>query len=662
MFWYFYMDADIMKIGFIFVLYKTPEEEKQRLMLEIIDLNLPDYKVYFIDNTNSGKGYAEGVNDGIRRALIGNCQLLIVGNPDISLKDINKNELLDGGKKFDIWGLVMKQQGKIYYGGEIDPWRLTGGLIIQKPKTRFKNTDWVSGSLMFIKKKAVDSIGYFSEDYFMYYEDVDYCQRAKMAGLRVGIDSKLIYEHFEVSVDNPDKQKFLSNSKKLFFRKYSNIGQKLYKIGRIPKTILEKQRFWTSQNDTRKGFFINFASLNVSSLLNKLLNFLLFIFLIRYLSPNEYGLYTLVWAQVLLFSPIVDLGTTSYGIIDLPTENKNKFISLFNLRLLVSILVFFLTGLTGFIIFKDNTRIVVYVLLTSFVIFSNVFSGSYLIKNAVTGKLYNSSFVSIIFNLVLISSLIISISISGSLPVIFLLTFIFYNLYSFVNYFLIKKDITDLNFKFEFKTWINFLKKSYAYVLIGFLASLYFRLDIFLLQILKSEREVGIYSAGYKFFEGLMFIAASYNISRLPMLAKLVKKGKIFLFSEVKKDILLLAGLGFLISVITYFLAPYILPVLLKGNYKDSIIVVRTVMFALPFILISSVFLNTMYVLNKAKIVILVFSVQVIFNFVLNFIFIPKYSYIASSYVTVLSEIVNVVMLIVIYQFIIKKIKNENIT
>ena len=151
-----------MKIGFIFVLYKTPEEEKQRLMLEIIDLNLPDYKVYFIDNTNSGKGYAEGVNDGIRRALIGNCQLLIVGNPDISLKDINKNELLDGGKKFDIWGLVMKQQGKIYYGGEIDPWRLTGGLIIQKPKTRFKNTDWVSGSLMFIKKKAVDSIGYFS--------------------------------------------------------------------------------------------------------------------------------------------------------------------------------------------------------------------------------------------------------------------------------------------------------------------------------------------------------------------------------------------------------------------------------------------------------------------------------------------------------------------
>lgn len=42
--------------------------------------------------------------------------------------------------------------------------------------------DWVAGASMIIRKEVFDSIGLLDEDYFMYYEEVDFCLQAKKAG------------------------------------------------------------------------------------------------------------------------------------------------------------------------------------------------------------------------------------------------------------------------------------------------------------------------------------------------------------------------------------------------------------------------------------------------------------------------------------------------
>ncbi|OGK19722.1 hypothetical protein A2866_03715 [Candidatus Roizmanbacteria bacterium RIFCSPHIGHO2_01_FULL_39_8] len=227
------------KIGIIFILYKTPREEVKRLESEIKALKFKKYKIYFIDNTSDNSGYAGGINEGIKKALIDDCQLFIVANPDISLKNLSGDEMLEGGEHFDIWGLAMKQDKKIYYGGEIDRWRMSGGLLAKKPNERFAEVDFVSGSLMFIKKEVVDTIGNWDERFFVYYEDVDYCYRARKAGLKVGIDQLLRYGHFELSQANPDKKFILEKARVQFLLKQGGWRQKIYEIVRIPKTIYE---------------------------------------------------------------------------------------------------------------------------------------------------------------------------------------------------------------------------------------------------------------------------------------------------------------------------------------------------------------------------------------------------------------------------------------
>lgn len=50
---------------------------------------------------------------------------------------------------------------------------------------REAEVDVLSGSLMMLRKSALDQIGYFDEDYFMYGEDIDLCYRIKKAGWKI---------------------------------------------------------------------------------------------------------------------------------------------------------------------------------------------------------------------------------------------------------------------------------------------------------------------------------------------------------------------------------------------------------------------------------------------------------------------------------------------
>lgn len=54
---------------------------------------------------------------------------------------------------------------------------------------------WVGGTFMVIKKEVIEKIGLLDENIFMYFEDTDYCYRARKAGFKIMIDPNLTIEH-----------------------------------------------------------------------------------------------------------------------------------------------------------------------------------------------------------------------------------------------------------------------------------------------------------------------------------------------------------------------------------------------------------------------------------------------------------------------------------
>ena len=46
-------------------------------------------------------------------------------------------------------------------------------------------TDWVPGAYSIIRRSVLETVGYFDENFFLYYEEVDLCKRIKNAGYRI---------------------------------------------------------------------------------------------------------------------------------------------------------------------------------------------------------------------------------------------------------------------------------------------------------------------------------------------------------------------------------------------------------------------------------------------------------------------------------------------
>jgi O-antigen/teichoic acid export membrane protein len=629
------------KIAFIFVLCKTPKEEIERLKDEVKRLGFKDYRIYFPDNSNNHQGYAYGVNIGLKQALKDGCNLFVVANPDISLKNLSK-KILDAAKYFDIWGLAMKQDEKIYYGGMLDKKRLTAGLSDKKPRIRFFTTDFVSGSLMFIKKEVIDKIGFFDESYFMYYEEVDFCFRAKRAGFRVGVDTQYQYQHFETSKENPKKNQYLFLNHLKFFWRYGNLYQKIYELFRLPKTVIEEIR--------KRTFYFNFFSYNFFSILGKVLSFIQFIVLVRIFPPNIFGIYSLSWAHLGMFLPMVDFGTTNFGIINLPQEKKIIFSDILSLRFYLSILVFFLSIFSALLLpYSLTTKIAIF--LVSFVSFQASFFGSLLIKLTNEEKIYLLSVISFLFQLLITATIIVVSFLFKNIIYVFGVIFVFYLIYGLGCFFYLKSKENNFRLKFNWPKFKTILSYSIFYLLISIFARWYSRIDVFLLNFLKNEEAVGIYSSAYRFLEALMFMVTAYNLSALPMLVNFYKNNRLDLIKlKIKKDFLFLLVIGGGISAIFYFFSPIFLPLVFKNKYMLAIPILKIIIFSLPLILLTSIFFNLFYTIKKIHYVLGLMIFQLFFNFSLNWIFIPKYSYFAAAYISLIGEVINLFICLYFYQ------------
>ncbi len=67
--------------------------------------------------------------------------------------------------------------------------------IVNKNNKPF-TVDWLMGSALLTKKEAVKKVGFFDENFFMYFEDVDWSRRFWQAGYQVVYFPQTIFYHF----------------------------------------------------------------------------------------------------------------------------------------------------------------------------------------------------------------------------------------------------------------------------------------------------------------------------------------------------------------------------------------------------------------------------------------------------------------------------------
>lgn len=210
-----------MKTLYIIILKFNGDEEIKECLRGIRLANVPkgwERKILLVDNTpnkhisyfrendkeitwiknKTNLGFAKGVNKGIRYALKKGAEAVLLLNQDVL---VNKDFLLFLLKnEKDIVGATIKfrrNERWVYdYGGKVN-WKTGETTHIEKFKisnSKF-NIDYVSGCCMLIRRLVLEKVGFFDERYFLYFEDVDFCLRAKNAGFKIEVEPKAIVVH-----------------------------------------------------------------------------------------------------------------------------------------------------------------------------------------------------------------------------------------------------------------------------------------------------------------------------------------------------------------------------------------------------------------------------------------------------------------------------------
>ena len=83
-------------------------------------------------------------------------------------------------------------------------------------------TAYAHGAAMMVRRKVLENVGLMDERYFLYYEELDWCERIRRAGYKIFLEpSALIYHKESVSVSKTTglKEFFMHRNRILFVRK-----------------------------------------------------------------------------------------------------------------------------------------------------------------------------------------------------------------------------------------------------------------------------------------------------------------------------------------------------------------------------------------------------------------------------------------------------------
>jgi len=164
--------------------------------VKILREEFGDY-VHIIEN-DKNYGYTGGNNVGMKYCLDhSQPDYFLILNPDTVVDPDLLSRVTEFAEKDTSIGIV---DPKVYYyqspnciqsaGGKINMWTgQTSSIGIKQADVgqydKPREVDYIAGCCMLIKKGVISKIGLFDESYFCYWDETDYCTRARKAGYKV---------------------------------------------------------------------------------------------------------------------------------------------------------------------------------------------------------------------------------------------------------------------------------------------------------------------------------------------------------------------------------------------------------------------------------------------------------------------------------------------
>lgn len=147
-------------------------------------------------------GFGTGVNLGVDYALDLDPETIVLLNPDAVIEASGLRQLADAVREDEqrlVCPRIEDTAGKVFFAGALLDMQTGGTLGASSPKRRADGVyrEWLTGACLAFAPSLWNKLGGFSDDYFLYWEDVDFSFRAVHAGAELHYAPHILVVHDE---------------------------------------------------------------------------------------------------------------------------------------------------------------------------------------------------------------------------------------------------------------------------------------------------------------------------------------------------------------------------------------------------------------------------------------------------------------------------------
>lgn len=395
-----------------------------------------------------------------------------------------------------------------------------------------------------------------------------------------------------------------------------------------------------------KKYFLNTGYLALEKVIRAFISFVVWAQVIRYLGPEQFGIFSFVLSIVFLFGILSDLGLDAIVVREIirHPENENQILgSTFTLKFVGSLLAIAL-ALSLSLVFVGDIDVVMLIFIISLqLIFKSFDTVDYYFQAHVQSKysvysklisLSATTFLCFLFiyfrkSLIWFTAIVpVEIAIAG------LALFFFY-----VN---ISRHYASWSVSFDVIK--NLLRKSWPLILSGIAISIYMRVDLIMIRQLLGDSQVGLYSAAVRVSEALYFIPMVIMSSVFPAIVSSKMQSEDLYYCRLQFVLGVLLWIAVIIAISISLFAKFILVGFFGSAYLPAAGVLALHAWACIFVYLGVA--GTRWLINEN---LQLFSMAyttlgAICNIALNFLLIPRYSIYGAALATLIAQFIAAVL------------------
>ena len=382
----------------------------------------------------------------------------------------------------------------------------------------------------------------------------------------------------------------------------------------------------------------NVFSLLLGHVVSKVFSVVGIVLLARYLGVEKFGVYGTIMAYLTLFASLADYGLTTVTIRDVAQDHKRSesyFSHTLSLRMVLTVIAYLSMLLLGSV-WKKGEYPLFLIAICGLFLFPEALRKLAISMLSAYERMDKVAVLEVLSTVFRYLPFLIAISIGAAFHTAFVLLITAW-LGLAIGSLVVTTRYCLKHWSFSV-TWPQMRSTLYEALPFGtlfILTVIHFKADIIMLSKMQGSVAVGFYEGAYKFIEAAIFIPASIIHVLLPVMSRyFVTDRTSYTNVYIHATRILALGILPIIIFVTFFSDTIIL--LMYGDaYRPSVPALSLLIWALFFIFMNAPIENII-VTSKMMTAFLPYSIANTFlNIFLNFLLIPKYSFLGASIATV---------------------------